>query len=210
MEPARGKSCDSGQRRGPADPGKDKFPSPDQKSFNMRTIATNRGREWRSPGSIPLRRGWKPQPHWVVVDWLKLMQAARGESCPSGQRRHPAALKEDQVLSPDENSFHTPTTPTNRGRQHWSPRSILHRAVRKSKPHWVIVDWLKLMEPARGESCLRPLSTSRRTQDQVLSQDDKSLDTSTTPSTRERKHRSARPIPPRAVRKPQTHWVIVD
>ena len=108
----------------------------------MRTIATNRGREWRSPGSIPLRRGWKPQPHWVVVDWLKLMQAARGESCPSGQRRHPAALKEDQVLSPDENSFHTPTTPTTRGRKQWSTRSIPPRAVRKPQLHIrMVIGW---------------------------------------------------------------------
>ena len=35
MEPARGESCLSGQRRGPAAPVEDKFPSPDQKSFHI-------------------------------------------------------------------------------------------------------------------------------------------------------------------------------
>ena len=57
MEPVRGESWDLGQRRGLAKPGKDKFPSPGQKSFNIRTIATIPERERRSPGSIPLRGG---------------------------------------------------------------------------------------------------------------------------------------------------------
>ena len=45
----------------------------------------------------------------VVADWLRLMDPARGESFTSGQLRHPAALREDQLLSSDENSLHTST-----------------------------------------------------------------------------------------------------
>ena len=93
LETACGESCDLGQHRRLAKPGKDKFPSPGQKSFNIGTIATNRGRERRSPGSIPPRRRWKPHPHWVVANLRRLMEPARGQSCPSGQRRHPAALR---------------------------------------------------------------------------------------------------------------------
>ena len=89
MEPARGESCPSGQRRGPAAPEEDRFLSPHQKSLHISTTSTTpttRGRQGRSPGSIPPRRVWKPQPHWVVADWLRLMEPARGKSCPSGQR----------------------------------------------------------------------------------------------------------------------------
>ena len=146
-------------------------------------------------------QGVEPQPHWVVVYWLRLMEPARGESCPSGQRRHPAAPKKDQVLSPDENSFHTPTTPTNRERKQWSPRSIPPRAVRKPQPHRRIVDRLGLMEPARGESCD---SGQRRGpaepgEDKFLSPDQKSFNIRATTTNRGRKRRSPRLIPPRKV-----------
>ena len=48
----------------------------------------------------------------------------------------------DSVLSPDENSFHTPTTPTTRGRKQWSPRSIPPRAVRKPQLHIrMVIGW---------------------------------------------------------------------
>ena len=70
------------------------------------------------------------------------MDPARGQSCPSGQRRHPAALSEDHVLSPDENSFHTPATPTTRGRKQWSPRSIPPRAAKKPQLHIrMLIGW---------------------------------------------------------------------
>ena len=53
------------------------------------------------PGSIPPRRVWKPQPHWVIADWLELiMEPARGESFPSGQRRGPATPGEDRLPIP--------------------------------------------------------------------------------------------------------------
>ena len=68
MEPARGESCPSGQRRGPAAPGEDKFPSPDQKSLHTSTTSTTQGQKRRSPGSIPPRRVWTPQPHGAMAD----------------------------------------------------------------------------------------------------------------------------------------------
>ena len=95
-----GRSLLAGDRREPARPGEDQFPSPGQKSVHMSTAPTTRGRKRRSPGSIPSRSVWKPQPHWVITDWLGLMEPARGESCPSGQRQGPAAPGEDNFTSP--------------------------------------------------------------------------------------------------------------
>ena len=66
MEPACGGSCPSGQRRCPGSPGEYKFPSPDQKSFQISTTPTTQGRERRSPGSILSRRRAIPNP----IDWL--------------------------------------------------------------------------------------------------------------------------------------------
>ena len=62
MEPARGESCPAGQRRGPATPGEDYDPLPDEKHFDISTTPSNWERKRRSPGSIPLRTAWKPQP----------------------------------------------------------------------------------------------------------------------------------------------------
>ena len=53
-----------------------------------------------------------PSPR-VIADWLGLMEPARGESFPSGQRRGLAAPAEDRVLSPDLKSFHISTTNSN-------------------------------------------------------------------------------------------------
>ena len=47
-------------------------------------------------------RVWKPQPHWVIADWLGLMKPARGESCTLGQRRGPIAPGEDNLPSPGQ------------------------------------------------------------------------------------------------------------
>ena len=130
------------------------MPSPGQKSFHISTTPTTRGGKRRPPGSIPPRRVWKPQPHWVIADWLELiMEPARGESFPSGQRRGPATPGDDNIPSPGQKSFHISSIPTSRGRKHRSPGSILPCRVWKPHPHWVIVDWLGLMEPARCESC---------------------------------------------------------
>ena len=59
------------------------------------------GRKRRSPASIPPRTVWKPQPQWLVADWLGLMAPAWVESCPSSQRRDPAEPGEDLVSSSD-------------------------------------------------------------------------------------------------------------
>ena len=189
MEPARGESCPSGQRRGPAAPGEDNFPSPGQKSFHISTTPTTREGKRRSPGSIPLRRVWKPQPHWVIADWLGLLEPARGGRCPSGQRRGPAAPGEDKFPSPVQKPFHISTTPTTRGREGRSPGSIPPRRVSKPEPNWLVADWLRLMESARGESCL---SGQRRG------------------TTRGRKSRSPGSIPPRRVWNPQPNWLVAD
>ena len=82
MEPARGERCPPGQRRGPDAPGEDNFPSPDQKLFGIFIIETTRGGKRRTSVSIPVRRVWKPQPHWVIADWIGPIELARGESCP--------------------------------------------------------------------------------------------------------------------------------
>ena len=136
MEPARGESsCSSGQRRGPATPGEDRFPSTDQKSFRISTTSATRGREQRTPRSIPPRTVWKPQPHWMVANWRGLMGSARGESCPPGQRRGLAAPVEDKFPSADQNSFHICITPTTRGRKRRPPESILPRTIWKPQSH---------------------------------------------------------------------------
>ena len=197
----------SGQRRGLAAPGEDNFPFPDRNSFHVSTIPANRGRQRRSPGAIPLRTVWKPQPHCLVAYWLKrLMEPARGESCPLGQRRSLAAPGEDRISSPDEKSLQTSKT-TQGGKQRFAG-SILPGAVWQPQPHWVVADWLGLMETARGESC--PAGQRRGPappgEDKFPSPDQKSFHVSTTP-TRGRKRRS-RSIPPRKVWKPQPNWLV--
>ena len=132
----------------------DRAPSPDQKSFHISTTLTTQGRKRRPPGSIQPRTLWKSHPHWLIADWLELMESAPGESCPSGQRRGPSAPREDEVPSPDQNSFHISTSPTTRGRKQRSHRTISPRTVRKPQPHWLISVGLVLMGSARGESFL--------------------------------------------------------
>ena len=152
-EPARGESCPSGLRRGPATPGEDKVhPRIRNPSVSLKLRQPGHGRKRRSHGARPPRTVWKPQPHQLIADWLELMEPARGESCPSGQRRGSAAPGEDKVPSLDRKFSHISTTPTNRGRKRRSPVSIPPRAVWKPQSH-LIGDWLGLMEPARGESC---------------------------------------------------------
>ena len=129
------------------------FPIAGSKSVHISTAPITRGRKRRLPGSIPPRRVWKPQPHLVIVDWLGLMEPARGESCPSGQRRGRAAPGGETFPSPGQKYFHTCTTPTTRGQKRRSPGSTPPRRVWKPQPRWVIVDWLELMEPAHGEGC---------------------------------------------------------
>ena len=92
-------------------------------------------------------------PPLLVTDRLGFMKPARSESVFSGKRRGPAPHPEDESPSPDQKSFHTPKTPTSRGRKQLSPRLIPPRTVWKPHPHRLIADRLGLMEPARGKSC---------------------------------------------------------
>ena len=184
MEPARGESYTSGQRQRPAAPGEDKVLSPDDNSLHTSTTPTTWGRKQRSARSIPPRRVWKPQPHWLVADWLRLMEPARGESCPSGQRRGPATLGMDGVSSSDYESFHISTNPTTQGRKRRSLGSMSPPKVWKPKPNQLVADWLRLMEPARGESWLSGQSGGPAApgKDRILSPDQKSLHIATTNS----------------------------
>ena len=161
MEPVHGESCPSGNPQGPA--GEDEFTSPGQESFHISTTPTTRGRKRRSPGSIPPRRVGKRQPHWVIADWLGLLEPARGESCLLGQRRGPAAPGEDKFPSPGQEIFYIYTTLTTWVQKRRFPWSIPPRWMWNPQPHWVIADWLGLMEPLRGESLpLGPTPSSRR------------------------------------------------
>ena len=115
MQPVRGESCHSGQRRGPAASGEDKVLSPDHKSFHMSTTnANNVGSKTGIPGSILLHTVWKPQPHWPVADGLGIMEPAGVEGCLSCQGRGCAAHGEVKVQSADQKSFLISTTSTNR------------------------------------------------------------------------------------------------
>ena len=157
MAPARGESCPAGQRRGPAAPGKDKFPAPDQKSFNTSTTPTTRGRNRRSSGSISPDIIWKPQPHRRVADWLVLMEPAHGESSPSGHAEVPPHSGRIGVLFPDHKSFHISTTPTTLGQKGRSLGSIRPRTADC---------WLPGVHgaSARRELPRGPTSRSRHTQ----------------------------------------------
>ena len=177
-----------------------KGPIPASEFFHISTTPTTRGRKQCFPRSIPPRTVWKPQSCWLVADWLELVEPARGESCPSRQRRGPAAPEEDNVSSPDQKSFHHSTPSTARSRKRRSHGSLSPRTVCKPQHHWLIADWLGLMEPACGASC--PSGQRRGPaapgEDKVSSPDQKSFHISTTPTTRGRKQTSPRSIPPRA------------
>ena len=124
------------------------------KTCHPKNICTKKHQMGKSLGSTPSRTLSKTQPHWLVADWLGLMEPMHGKSCLSGQRRDPAIPGEDKESSPDQKSFHISTNPMTWGRKRRSPRSIPPRTVWKLEPHGPVVDWLGLMEPARGESCL--------------------------------------------------------
>ena len=133
------------------------------------------------------RKVWKPQPNWLDANWLRLIEPAPGESCLSGQRRGPAAPREDRVLSPGQNSFHIQLTPTTWGRKRGSPGSILPCTVSKPQPHWLVADWLGPMVPAGGEGY--PSGQDRgcaaHEEVKVSSPDQKSFHISTIPANRE-------------------------
>ena len=87
---------------------------------------------------------WKPQPHWLVADWLGLKELARDESFPSGQRRGPATPGEDRALSPDQKSFHISTTNSKKpGDDNGDPPGR-YRPARCGNPNhtgWLLMGW---------------------------------------------------------------------
>ncbi|CAM9543190.1 unnamed protein product, partial [Laminaria digitata] len=89
-------------------------------------------------GSVLSRNVLKPQPYWLIYDWLGLMEPARIESCPSGQRRGSAAPGDDKVPSPGQESFHTSPVSTTWGRKRRSPGSIPPRTVVPTFPFRVV------------------------------------------------------------------------
>ena len=96
---------------------------------------------------------WKRQPHWVIAFWMGLLEPKRGESCPLGQRRGPAARGEDKVPSPGQKTLHISKTPTTRGQKCRSPGLIPPQRVWKPQPNCLAANCLRLMEPARSKSC---------------------------------------------------------
>lgn len=158
--PARGESCLPGRRRGPAAPRDSKVSCLDHKSSRTSATPTNNpGTDL--PGSIPPRSVWKSRPHGLIYDWLMLMESARGESCPTEQRRGPSAPGNDIVPSTDQVFSHTSPTPTTRGQKQTSPGSILCRKVWKSQPYRLTFD---LAGAHHGASAPRefPLGTTPR------------------------------------------------
>ena len=118
-------------------------PHPERIGFHPRISydSNNPGTKTEIPWvDIPPCKVWKPQPNWPVAGWLRLTEPARGESCPSGQRRGYAAPGEDSIVSPEENSLHISTLPTTRGRKRRSPGSVPPRMVWKPQPHWLVAD----------------------------------------------------------------------
>ena len=124
----------------------------------------------RQPGTI-----WRHPQIRNRSTYLRLQQTGNGNGDPPG-RYYPARCGnpnlgfvdpgppgEDNVPPPDHESFHTSTTPTQRGRKRWSPGSIPARTVWNAN---------LLFVTTRG---------GQRAYDQ------KYLHTSTTPTNRERK-----------------------
>ena len=139
MEPAHGENFPVGQRRSPAAPGEDKILHPDQKYFNISITRTTQERKRRSSGSIPRRTLWKNVRQWLIADWLGLMEPARGEISPLGQRRRPAVVGEDRFFTRIRNPPKS-TNPTTLRRKQRSPGSIPPRIVWKFQPHKLIAD----------------------------------------------------------------------
>ena len=97
----------------PSPPGEDNIPSPDHKSFHTSTNPTNRGQK-----TVGLPSQYRPPRCGNLnLGFLK-----------------PAPSGEDKVPSSDQKSFHTSTTPTNRGQKRFSPGSMPPPTVWKPQP----------------------------------------------------------------------------
>ena len=130
------------------------MPCPDEKSFDLSTTPNQRRRKRRSLGTIPVRTMGKHQPHWVITDWLGSCSQRSAITAPLANVEvppHPGRIgSHPRIRNP---SISLQLTPTSWGRKRGSPGSILPRTVWKPQPHWLVPDWLGLMEPAGGESC---------------------------------------------------------
>ena len=143
MEPAHVENSPRDNVEVPPHPGKiGSHPRIRNLSISLQLTPTTWGRKRGSPGSISPRMVWKPQPHWLVANWLGLNEPAGGETCPSGQGRGRAAHGEVKVPSPDQNpsislqfqqTRHQDGDPTGR-----------HRPTRCGNPNsgYAIVDWV--------------------------------------------------------------------
>ena len=114
-------------QREPAPPGEDRVPCP-YKAFSIHVQPLQIGDE---TGDFPGRH-----PHGVETPWLIATHQPRV--------RDPVPPREDKVPAPHHESFHTCTTPTNRGRKRWSPGLIQPRTVWKPQLH------LQLAKPQPG------------------------------------------------------------
>ena len=124
MEPARGESCPSCQRRCPAARGEDKVLSPDQKSFHISKTNSNNLRMKTGIRRVDTAPHGMETPTTLAGCWLA---GAHGTSerrgfCHSGQGRGCAAHGEVEVPSPDQKFFHISTIPTNQGTKTVIPR----------------------------------------------------------------------------------------
>ena len=179
MKPACGESCPSGQCRRSAVPGR----------IRSHPLI-------RNPSiCLQLRR-----PHWLIADWLGPIKLVRGESRPSGQRRHPWRIRsQPRKIVPNIYKANNP------GKKMEIPRVNTDPHGQKTPNDWLIPDWLGFMEPARGKSCSSGQRRGRATHggDKVPSPDQKPFHISVTPTTWGRKRRSPGSIPPHTVWKPQ-------
>ena len=161
---------------------------------------TNRRRKGRFHRSILPHTVWEPQPHWLIIDRLGLMDPARRKGCPSGESRSPAEPGEYKVPSSHQNVLYISTTPTNGGENEGSPGR--YRPARSVNPNPIAdADWLGRVKGARGEDYP---SKQRRGPAEPVEYKVPSPDR----RTRGRKWRSHGSIPPRTVWKTQPHWLI--
>ena len=78
----------------------------------------------------------------MVADWLALMEPARGESCPSGQRRGPAAPEEirshPRIRNP---SMHLPLQQTGDGNRDPPGRYRPAWCGNPNPTSWLLIGW---------------------------------------------------------------------
>ena len=123
VEPTLGESCPSGQRGGPVEPGDDKVPPPDNKSFHKPITPTTRGRKRTYPGLIPPRKVWKPKPNGQFMIGWGLWTQRTARVVPRDNGEVLLASGDDKLPSLENKTFYTCTTNCNQpGRKTDTPR----------------------------------------------------------------------------------------